>query len=148
MTFSSSSTPVYLERFHSPFFSAAWAWAVLRALARMSAMVCSAALVMLEVGALTTMTPALVAASTSTLSRPTPARATTRSFGAAAMASASTCVAERTIRASTPARAGSSWERSAPSVWRTSKSAPSTARPASDSSSATRTTGLFTGVDP
>ena len=44
----------------------------------MSAIVCSAALVMLEVGALTTMTPALVAASTSTLSRPTPARATTR----------------------------------------------------------------------
>ena len=57
----------------------------------MSATVCSAALVMLEVGALTTMTPALVAASTSTLSRPTPARATTRSLGAWAMASASTC---------------------------------------------------------
>ena len=32
---------------------------------------------MLEVGALTTMTPAWVAALTSTLSRPTPARATT-----------------------------------------------------------------------
>ena len=40
---------------------------------------CSAALTMFECGALTTMTPALVAASTSTLSSPTPARATTRS---------------------------------------------------------------------
>ena len=48
---------------------------------------------MLDVGALTTMTPALVAAETSTLSRPTPARATTRSFLAAAIASASTLVA-------------------------------------------------------
>ena len=48
---------------------------------------------MLEVGALTTITPALVAAETSTLSRPTPARATTFSFFAAAMASASTLVA-------------------------------------------------------
>ncbi len=62
-TFSSSSTPVYLDRFHSPPLSAEWAWATLRAEARMSATVCSAALVMFEVGALTTMTPALVAAS-------------------------------------------------------------------------------------
>ncbi len=68
----------------------------------MSATVCSAALVMFEVGALTTMTPALGAAPTSTLSRPTPARAaTTRSFGAWATASALTWVALRTIRAST-----------------------------------------------
>ena len=48
---------------------------------------------MLEVGALTTMTPAWVAALTSTLSRPTPARATTLSCLAAASASASTLVA-------------------------------------------------------
>ena len=60
----------------------------------------SAALMMLEVGALTTMTPALVAALMSTLSRPTPARATTLSLGAAAIASASTCVAQRTRSAS------------------------------------------------
>ena len=40
-------------------------------------MACSAAETMLEVGALTTMTPRAVAAGTSTLSRPTPARATT-----------------------------------------------------------------------
>ena len=55
---------------------------------------------MLEVGALTTMTPDWVAAFTSTLSRPTPARATTLRFLAAASASASTLVAERTRIAS------------------------------------------------
>src|SRR5690606_37809224 len=99
---------------------------------------------MLEVGALTTSTPALVAASTSTLSRPTPARATTFSFGAAASASASTRVALRTMRASTSARAGSSWDRSAPSVRRTSKSSSSRASPAGESSSATSTAGLGT----
>ena len=48
---------------------------------------------MLEVGALTTITPVWVAALTSTLSRPTPARATTLSRVAAASASASTLVA-------------------------------------------------------
>ena len=61
---------------------------------------------MLEVGALTTMTPVWVAALTSTLSRPTPARATTLSRVAAASASASTLVAERTRIASTSAMAG------------------------------------------
>ena len=72
--------PVYFERFHSPFVSAAWAGLMWRAAASMSATASSAALTMLEVGALTTMTPAWVAALTSTLSRPTPARATTLSF--------------------------------------------------------------------
>ena len=71
------STPVYLDRFHSPALSAADAEAVLRATASSSATACSAAETMLEVGALTTMTPRAVAAGTSTLSRPTPARATT-----------------------------------------------------------------------
>ncbi len=61
---------------------------------------------MLEVGAFTTMTPALVAVSTSTLSRPTPARAMTLRFFEAAMASASIFVAERMSTASTSARAG------------------------------------------
>ena len=50
---------------------------------------------MFDVGALTTSTPRAVAASTSTLSRPTPARATILSLGAAASTSASTVVAER-----------------------------------------------------
>ena len=61
---------------------------------------------MLEVGALTTMTPRAVAAGTSTLSSPTPARATTFSRGAAAIASASIWVALRTITASASAERG------------------------------------------
>ena len=99
---------------------------------------------MLEVGALTTMTPAWVAAWTSTLSRPTPARATTLRLFAAASASASILVAERTRTASTSARAGSSSSRSAPSQWRISKSGPRASMVAGESSSAMRTTGLVT----
>ena len=102
----------------------------------------SAADTMLEVGALTTMTPAWVAALTSTLSRPTPARATTFSFLAAAIASASTLVAERTRIASTSAIAGSSSARSAPSQCRISKSGPRASTVAGESSSAMSTTGL------
>ena len=81
-TLSCSSTPVNADRFHCPAFSEAAAWGTLRATDSRSATACSAALTMLELGAFTTITPALVAASTSTLSRPTPARATTRSLGA------------------------------------------------------------------
>jgi hypothetical protein len=51
---------------------------------------------MFERGALATMMPRFVAAATSMLSMPTPARATARSFSARAMSAASTCVAERT----------------------------------------------------
>jgi hypothetical protein len=54
---------------------------------------------MFDVGALTTITPRAVAAGTWMLSRPTPARAITRSFGAAAIASASISVALRTMTA-------------------------------------------------
>ncbi len=97
---------------------------------------------MFEVGALTTITPALVAAETSTLSRPTPARATTLSFFAAAIASASTLVAERIRIASTSAMAGSSSARSAPLHCRISKSGPSASTVAGDSSSAMSTTGF------
>ena len=64
---------------------------------------------MLDVGALTTSTPRAVAASTSTLSRPTPARATILSFGAAVSTSASTVVAERTSSASASGTAASSF---------------------------------------
>ena len=49
---------MYFDRFHSPALSAALALAVLRATASSSATACSAAETMLEVGALTTMTPA------------------------------------------------------------------------------------------
>ena len=96
---------------------------------------------MLEVGALTTITPAWVAALTSTLSRPTPARATTLRLRAAASASASTLVADRTRIASTPAIAESSSSRSEPSQCRISKSGPSASTVAGLSSSAMSTTG-------
>ena len=106
----------------------------------------SAAETMLEVGALTTITPDWVAARTSTLSRPTPARATTFRCGAAARASASTLVAERTSSASASAIAGSSSPRSAPLQVRISKSGPSASTVAGLSSSAMSTTGLVTAV--
>jgi hypothetical protein len=118
---SCSSTPVYAARFHSPPRSEAAACGTFRATESSRATACSAALTMLELGAFTTMTPALVAAATSTLSRPTPARATTRSRGARASASASILVALRMITASASARAGSSAPRSAPSAYLTSK---------------------------
>ncbi len=67
----------------------------------MSAMVCSAAAMVLPVGALTTMTPARVAASRSILSVPMEATPMTLRRGAAARRiSASTRVWERTTSAS------------------------------------------------
>ena len=74
---SASSTPSHLLRSQRPATSAAWAWGTLRAWASSRAIVCSAAETMLLCGALTTITPRRVAASTSTLSRPMPARPTT-----------------------------------------------------------------------
>ena len=143
---SRSSTPPYLLRFHAPALRAWLAGAMLRAVERSSPTASSAALVMLDVGALTTMTPAWVAAGTSTLSRPTPARAMTLRFLAAAMASESILVAERMSTASTSARAGRSWDRSDPSIWRISKSGPRASMVAGLSSSAIRTIGLLTAV--
>ena len=116
-----------------------------RAVASSSPIASSAAETMFEVGALTTITPAWVAAGTSTLSSPTPARATTFSDRAAASASASTLVAERTRIASTSGDAASSAARSAPSQCRTSKSGPRASMVAGESSSAMSTTGLVTG---
>jgi hypothetical protein len=55
---------------------------------------------MLEEGAFTTMTPRRVAASTSTLSSPIPARATTFRLSPASITSAVTWVCERTTSAS------------------------------------------------
>ena len=136
--------PVYFDRFHSPCRSAACAGETCRAAASISATASSAAETMLEVGALTTMTPEWVAVRTSTLSSPTPARATTLSRGAAASASASTLVAERTRIASASAIAASSSARSAPLQCRISKSGPSASTVAGLSSSAIRTTGLLT----
>src|SRR3712207_8510792 len=69
-----TSTPVNFDRFHWPWRSDASAAGMCRAAASSSATACSAALTMLDVGALTTMTPRSVAAATSTLSSPMPAR--------------------------------------------------------------------------
>ena len=68
---------------------------MLRASASSSAIVCSAAVTTLDWGALATTMPRLVAASTSTLSTPTPARPITRSLLARSISSAVMLVAER-----------------------------------------------------
>src|SRR4051812_9116793 len=146
--FSNSSMPVKRARCHSPLRSDAWAALIWRAAARSSPMASSAALTMLEVGAFTTMTPARVAARTSTLSRPTPARATTLRFFATASASASTLVADLTRIASASTIADSSSARSAPLQRRISKSGPSASTVAGLSSSAISTTGLLTAACP
>ena len=77
---SMSSTPLKLLRSQRPAASAPCACGILRASASSSAIVCSAAVTMFERGALATMMPRFVAAATSMLSMPTPARATARSF--------------------------------------------------------------------
>ena len=135
-----SSTPVYALRFHSParrLASAAGTW---RSADSSSATACSAAETMFEVGAFTTMTPRAVAGGTSTLSSPTPARATTLSWCAAASTSASTLVAERTSSASTSATAASSAGRSVPSTCRISQLSLSRSSTEGANFSASRTT--------
>ena len=144
--FSKSSVPVNDERFHCPSASDARAAGMCRARLRMWPTVSSAAETMFEVGAFTTITPAVVAALMSTLSSPTPARATTFSSGAAAMASASIFVAERMSTACASASASSSAGRSVPSTWRMSKSGPRASIVAGESSSAMSTTGFVTRV--
>src|ERR687888_2072212 len=96
-----SSAPWKRVRSQRPWRRAASARGTLRAWASTRATVCSAAEITLDCGALTTMIPSRVAAATSTLSSPMPARPTTST-------SVSTRVAERTIRASAPATAASS----------------------------------------
>ena len=76
------SVPENDDRFQVCSRSVASAAGIWRAADSISASACSAALWMFDVGALTTSTPRAVAASTSTLSRPTPARATILSLGA------------------------------------------------------------------
>ena len=73
-----SSTPENFDRSHLPPVSEAWACGMLRASASSRAIVCSAAVITFDWGALATTMPRLVAAATSTLSTPTPARPTAR----------------------------------------------------------------------
>ena len=89
-----SSTPLNFERSQRPSTSAACAWGTLRASASSSASVCSAAVTTLDSGALATTMPAFVAAGTSTLSTPTPARPITLSRVAPANRSAVSFVAD------------------------------------------------------
>ena len=102
-----SSTPSHRERFHSPARRSRSACGMLRACASSSAMVCSAADSTFDCGAFTTMTPRRVAASTSTLSRPMPARPTTTSSSPASSTSAVTWVALRITSAAAPRTASS-----------------------------------------
>ena len=81
-----------------PDVSDACACGTLRASASINAIVCSAAATMFDCGAFATMIPRFVAAGTSTLSTPIPARPITRSRSARSMTSAVTCVAERISR--------------------------------------------------
>src|SRR3954470_23986670 len=141
-----TSTPMNFDRFQAPSRSEASAAGIWRAAASRRATGCSAALTMLDVGALTTMIPRSVAAGTSTLSRPMPARAATLRFGAAASASSSICVALRSSTAAASPGAESRPARSAPSTCRISTSVPSTSRTLGASSSAIRTTGWVPGT--
>ena len=70
--FSYSSTPLNSARSHAPPVSEPCACGTFRASASSSASVCSAAVITFDWGAFATITPRFVAASTSTLSTPTP----------------------------------------------------------------------------
>ena len=99
-----SSTPANRERSQRPSFSAACACGIERASASRSPIVCSAAETTFDWGAFTTRIPRFVAAATSTLSTPTPARPITFSRVACSISSRVTRVALRTTRASYDAR--------------------------------------------
>ena len=93
-----SSTPMKRDFSHFPAWverSAAGSW---RASAKIRPKVCSAVVIALPKGVFITTTPRLVAAGTSMLSTPTPARPTTLSSVPALITSAVTLVAERTAR--------------------------------------------------
>ena len=101
----SSSKPVRPALGHSPAFMPASARGTWRASANSSDSACSAAASVLPSGAFITAMPFAVAASTSIVSTPAPARPITFSCLALAIASAVTCVEERTSNASTPSSA-------------------------------------------
>ena len=93
--FSYTSTPPNRDRSHRPAVNDACACGILRANANINAIVCSAAATMFDCGALATMIPRLVAAATSTLSTPIPARPITFNRSARPITSAVNCVADR-----------------------------------------------------
>lgn len=93
-----TSTPTSAPRSQRPALTPPSARPTLRAVASSRATVCSAALRMLPEGELTTTMPRPVAAGTSMLSTPTPARATTLSLRPARSTAAVTAVSDRTMR--------------------------------------------------
>ena len=135
-----SSLPMNFERVHSPARMLRSASTTRRMTARASVIACSAAATMFPSGAFTTYTPRAVAAGTSMLSTPTPARPTTARRGAASRTFAVTFVSLRTTSASTSPRRSTSSGSLSPVVCRTSQRARSSARPSSARGSATWTT--------
>src|SRR3984893_15097438 len=144
-TLSRSSLPRKRDRSQRPALTAWSACGICRASASIMAIVCSAAAMVLPEGALTTRTPARVAAATSMLSTPAPARPMTLRRVPAWITAASTRVSLRTSRASYPAMraisaAGLSFSSTSTSAWPRNR-----ARPASAIGSATRTRGTGSG---
>ena len=95
-----SSTPRKRFFSHLPARVLAVASGICRASANIMAMACSAVVMALPFGVFITTTPRAVAAFTSTLSTPMPARPTIRSRGAASSSSRVPLVAERMARPS------------------------------------------------
>jgi hypothetical protein len=87
--------PLQRDRSQRPALSAACACGMFRASATIRPIVCSAAEITVDSGALATTIPRRVAASTSTLSTPTPALPITLSFVARSISSLVRRVAER-----------------------------------------------------
>src|SRR5581483_778933 len=135
-----SSTPSHFDRRQFPALRSASAWGTLRAWEISSARACSAAERMFDWGALTTMTPLRVAAATSTLSRPIPARPTTTRSVPASRTSLVTWVALRMTSAEAPRTAPSRSSGDSPTATSTSKpAAASVSRPTWASGSVTST---------
>ena len=95
-----SSTPVYLDLFHSPLCMDSWANGMFLAMARSIAQECSAAERMFAEGVFITSMPFSVAWGTSMLSTPTPARPMTLRLAPASMTLAFAFVPDLMIRAS------------------------------------------------
>ena len=95
-----SSTPMKRDFSHRPAWVEALASGIRRASASISATACSAVVIALPNGVFITTMPRAVAAATSTLSTPIPARPMTLSLAAASRTSAVTLVADRTARPS------------------------------------------------
>src|SRR5207247_7121980 len=132
------SVPTNFERVHPPRLTDASACGTQRASAKSRAIACSAAATMLPRGALTTRMPLRVAACTSMLSTPTPARPTTRSLRPASMIGAVTRVSLRTTSASNSGILRISSDSSNLLTTVTSPARRSRSRPSSASGSATR----------